>query len=353
MRRLGWACLALAEMLACSRTATRDHNEAAEVEAAPPPGSPGETPVPTPPEAQDRTPPSASGLAARDAATVPAPRPGEAERTTVASFWADPLLRSHLKTLRDHFGADARGPFDVQRANLAGGATGVLVSGPHEADPVVLVVDRDRLLWTKQHPTGGILQPVRHLAIAPLRDGGVVVFGFVESLGTVAARMWAEDSNAFGDFEVFASERCDALSASYSAGFGWVVVCTTPEGARGGRMKDDITMPWGPRGVPLGAPTPVGSATVAFDSPSSFVLLQRAASARGERVLAYRFDGRGMELWASPLTLDGLGVVASVDERIRAESMDKGGIRVEPLLGKARPGRGCEVTAEGKLSSSH
>lgn len=282
-----------------------------------------------------------------------APPPGESERATVTTFAADPLLRSHIKTLRDHFGADAKGPFDVQRVSLAGGATGLLVSGPHEADPVVLVVDRDRLLWTKQRPTAGILQPVRHVAIAPLREGGVVVFGYVEALGTVAARMWAEDSNPFGDFEVFATDGCDALSAGYSAGFGWVVVCTTPQGARGGRMTDEITMSWGHRGVPLGAPTPLGPATVAFDSPGSFLLLQRAASARGERVLAYRFDGRGMELWASPVALDGLGSSGSNDERIRAESMEKGGVRVQPLLGKATHGRACEVTADGKLSPSH
>ena len=165
-----------------------------------------------------------------------------------------------------------------------------------------------------------------------------MVFGFVESsLGTVAARMWADDSNPFGEFEVLASDRCDALSAAYSAGFGWVVVCATPQGARGARMTDAITMPWGQRGAPLGAPTPVGAATIAFDSPGSFVLLQRAASARGERVLGYRFDGRGMGLWASPVALDGLGAAAAEDERIRAESLEKDGVRVSEPSSASRP----------------
>lgn len=318
------------------------------------PRSSAMAPAAAPVDPRDGAPPDAAPPAndvpSREHATLAAPPPGEAERTTVASFAADPLLRSHGKALRDHFGADAKGPFEVQRVTLAGGATGLLVSGPHEADPVVLVVDRDRLLWTKQRPTAGILQPVRHLAIAPLHDGGVVVFGFVESLGTVAARMWAEDSNPFGDFEVFATDRCDALSAGYSAGFGWVVICAAPQGARAGRMTDDITMVWGHRGVSLGAPTPLGPATVAFDSPVSFVLLQRAASARGERVLGYRFDARGMELWTAPVALDAIGTGASDDERIRAGSLEKGGIRVEPLLGKVARGRSREVTSEGKLN---
>ncbi|MGH7435378.1 MAG: hypothetical protein ACRENE_06865, partial [Polyangiaceae bacterium] len=289
----------------------------------------------------------------RDRATPAAPRPGEAERTTVSGFAADPLLRAHLKTLRDHFGADASGPFDVQRASLVGGATGLLVSGPHEADPIVLVVDRDRLLFVKQRPTAGILAPVRHVTIAPLHIGGVVLFGFVEALGTVAARMWADDSNPFGEFEVLASDRCDALSAAYSAGFGWVVVCATPQGARGARMTDDITMPWGHRGVPLGAPATVGPATVSFDSPGSFVLLERADSSRGQRVLGYRFDARGMDLWAAPVTLDGLGTAGGDDERIRAESLEKGGVRIEPLRGGAARGRALEVSPDGKLSSAH
>jgi hypothetical protein len=289
------------------------------------------------------TPPSTQSL----------PRSGEAIRSTLARLEADPLLIAQLPTLREHFGADPVGPFEVERVTLAGGAAAMLVSKGHDTDPIVLVVDRDRLLWTKKRPVAGILPPVRHLAIAPRPDGGVVVFAWVESLATVAARMWADDSNPFGDFEVFAPDRCDALSAGYAPGFGWVVVCTAPDGARGARMTEDITMPWGHRGVPLGATSAAGPATVAFDSPSSFVLLQRAASARGERVLAYRLDGRGMDLWATPVALDGVGVAAAAGERIRAESLDKDGVLVDAMAGKAVRGQPYRLDPEGTLSVSH
>ena len=118
-------------------------------------------------------------------------------------------------------------------------------------------------------------------------------------------------------------------------------------------MTDDFTMPWGHRGVPLGAPSAAGPATVAFDSSSSFVILQRAASARGERVIATRYDGRGMDLWTAPVTLDGVGIALDAGERIRAESLDKGGIKVLPLLGKAVRGQACEMASDGSLAVSH
>ncbi len=268
----------------------------------------------------------------------------------VARLDVDPLLRSHLATLRQHFGADARGPFEVQRVELAGGATALLVSLAEEADPFVLVVDRDQLLWTKPRPTAGILPPVRHLALAPRPDGGVVVFGWVEALRTVAARMWADDSNPFGDFEIFAPDACDALSAAYAAGFGWVVVCSSKAGGvRAQRMRDDGTTAWGRFGAPLGAASVAGPVTVAFDTPSSFVLLQRAVGVGGERVLGYRYDGRAMELWGSPVDLGGLGIAAGAGERIEAEALDKGGVRVAPLQGRAIRGKPTEVTSDGKV----
>jgi hypothetical protein len=276
------------------------------------------------------------------------PRSGEAERGTVQRLEDDPLLRSHLPALREHFGAGARGPFEVQRSVLAGGATALLVSLPNDGDPFVLVVDRDQPLWTKARPVAGILPPVRHLALAPRPDGGVVVFGWVETLRTVAARMWADDSNPFGDFEIFAPDACDALSAAYAPGFGWVVVCSGKGGARAARMRDDGTAAWGRLGVPVGAPSAVGPSSVAFDTPSSFLLLQRAAAAGGERILGYRYDGRAMDLWAAPVDLGGIGIAAGAGERIVARSLDKG-VRVDPLQGRAVRGKPLEVAPDGSV----
>jgi hypothetical protein len=280
----------------------------------------------------------------------PPPQSGEAVRFTVPRLDADVLLRAHLAVLQQHFGADAAGPFEVQRTGLAGGATAFLVSRPHEGDPFVLVVDRDALLWTKQRPVAGILAPVRHPALVPRPDGGAAIFAWVEALGTVAARMWADDSNPFGEFEVFSPDRCDDLSAAYERGFGWIVVCSSPAGARAALMREDGTMTWGRHGLPVGAPSAVGPTTVAFDTSASFLLLQRAASAGGERVLAYRFDGAGHELWAAPVDLAVLGLAADPDERIRATSLEEHGVRAEPLRSKALRGKACDIGPDGKVT---
>jgi hypothetical protein len=255
-------------------------------------------------------------------------------RETLSRLEDDPLLRSHLAVLREHFGADAQGPFEVQRVDLAGGARALLVALRNDTQPFVLVVDRDRLLWSKQRPVAGVTPPVKHLALAPRPDGGVIVFGWVEALGLVMARMWADDSNPFGDFEIFAPAACDSLTAAYKAGFGWAVVCGAKDGARAAHMRENGTEALPRSGVPVGATSGVGPTSIAFDSPASFVLVQRAAAVGGERVLAFRYGAQGTQ-WVGPVEVKGLGIARDVDERIRLESLEEGGIRAEPLQGKA------------------
>jgi hypothetical protein len=346
VRRAAWWALAIGGAMGCSRASAPAPESPEGLQSAAPVGAPAEGGV--------------SGVALPGPARASAPAnpltpapPGEAVRSVLARLGDQPLLRAQLSALHDHFGPDLGGPFEVQSITLAGGANGVLVSRPDDADPIFLVVDRDRLLWSKKRPVAGITPPVRHLAVAPGPDGGAVVFGWVEALGMIAARMWADDSNPFGDFEVFAPDRCDALSAAYAAGFGWVIVCAGPGGARAARMTEDITMPWGRRGVPLGSASAAGPATVAFDSESSFVLLQRAASARGERVLASRYDGRGMDLWAAPVPVDAVGIAVDARERIVAQSTGNGEVRVEPLRGKAVHGQPCAVSSDGGVRVVH
>ena len=184
---------------------------------------------------------------------------GEAHRSTVPRLEADPLLLPHLATLRDHFGANASGPFEVQRIDLAEGRTAVLVSHPDESDPIVLAFDRDELLWSKPRPTAGILPPVKHLTVLPRPDGGVVIFAWVTSLHMVAARMWGDDGNPFGDFELFAPDACDALSAAYGPGQGWIVACTSRQGTRAQRLREDGAIAWGHDGVGAGIAERVGA----------------------------------------------------------------------------------------------
>ena len=285
---------------------------------------------------------------------------GEAHRSTVPRLEADVLLLPHLAILREHFGAGAKGPFDVQRIDLADGRTAVLVSHPDESDPIVLAFDRDQLLWSKLRPTAGILPPVKHLTVLPRPDGGAVIFAWVTSLHMVAARMWADDGNPFGDFELFAPDACDALSAAYGPGQGWVVACTSRQGTRAQRLREDGAVAWGHEGVALGSASASGPATIAFDSPSSLVLLEQVAAVGGDRLLAFRYDPDAQPLWAAPADLgtdagaSGHGQSASPDRRVVARVMSDGVVRVDRPLGIVGKGaaRATEISAAGEVRFS-
>jgi hypothetical protein len=99
-------------------------------------------------------------------------------------------------------------------------------------------------------------------------------------------------------------------------------------------MRENGTEALPRSGVPVGATSGVGPTSIAFDSPASFVLVQRAAAVGGERVLAFRYGAQGTQ-WVGPVEVKGLGIARDVDERIRLESLEEGGIRAEPLQGKA------------------
>jgi len=174
------------------------------------------------------------------------PATGEARRATLRSFEREPLLRPYVKVLREHFETgDAgarRGPYAMQRTELAGGRTAVLLCRLDDSNPIVLVLDRDAIVWSKPRPVAGITPPFRHLALTPRPDGGVALFGYVEALHLVAARMWADDSYPYADIELFSADACDALRASYDIGRGWTVTCTSRNGTRTtSRLREDLT----------------------------------------------------------------------------------------------------------------
>ncbi len=260
----------------------------------------------------------------------------------------DTRLRAQLGVLRDHFGADSKGPFDEQRVELPGGRAAFLVSRTDEREPIVLVVGRDELVWSKLRPTAGILPPVRHLALSPRPDGGVAVFGWVEGLHTVAARMWADDGNPFGDFELFTPDGCDALSAGYAPGNGWVVACASRTGTRVQRMRDDCTLAWGRQGVPIGASS-ASPVTIAFDTRSTLMLVQRSPSIGGDRLLAFRYDMSAHDLWETPVDL-GMSARMNAGDRVEATGVRDGVVRVDAP--RPAPGKGplaVEVDSNGTM----
>jgi hypothetical protein len=219
----------------------------------------------------------------------PAPS-GEAARSTLQGLDRDPLLRPQLAKLREHFDGGVSGPFVEQRAELQGGRVAVLLSRPDETEPIVLVLDRNDLVFEKAHPTAGIAPPVAHPTIAPGPEGGVVLFTYVASLHIVAARMWADDSNPYAEIEVFRPDGCDAMAAAYAPGAGWIVACSSDGGTRAQRLRENLTSAWPHDGLPVGPRSPVvGRPAVAFDGPSTWTLAERAKAVGGDRQITARY----------------------------------------------------------------
>ncbi len=216
--------------------------------------------------------------------------PGEAVRTRVVSLDREPLLRPHLAKLKEHFGGSLAGPFEVQRSELAAGRRAFLVSRADESEPVVIVVDRDRLLFEKDRPTAGITPPVLHAAIAPGPERGVAVFSWVESMRIVAARMWADDANPYAEVEVYHPEACDALSVAYEATVGWILACSSKTGTRVQRLRSDLTPAWTKDGIVAGTVGPVGRARLGFESPVVWTLDQTAKAVGGDRAASFRYS---------------------------------------------------------------
>jgi hypothetical protein len=283
-------------------------------------------------------------LASAPASGDPPPA-GEAHRLAVARLDADPRLLPHLTALRDHFGASGKGPFVVQNVDLVGGRTAFLVERADEGEPMEITIDRDQLLWSKPRPTAGILDPVKHLTLAPRPDGGVVIFGWVASLHMVAARMWNEDGFPFGDFELFAPSACDALSAAYGPGFGWIVVCASRAGTRAQRLREDATIGWGRDGATVGPTSASGPATIVFDSASTFLVLERVAAVGGDRLLAFRHDDNAQPMGSGPIDLgaDFTAHTTSDAERVEARVVRDGVVRIERPRGAKGPIRAAEI----------
>jgi hypothetical protein len=274
---------------------------------APDAGSLPEQPsaVPTSEASGSASLPSAAPQASRlPSAPILPPNPapsGEAKRSTVASLEADVALRPYLSKLREHFtrdGKEARGPFAVQRVDLAEGRAALLVARPDESDPVALAVDpvAGQILFVKEHPTAGIAPPVAHHTIAPAPERGVAVFAWVASMHIVAARMWADDANPYADVEVFRPSACDELTVAYQAGFGWLAACASQSGTRAQRLRENLTGAWGPEGITVGTNSPVGRATITFEGRSRWRLGQVAKAVGGDRRLTFRYDADGQPL---------------------------------------------------------
>jgi hypothetical protein len=251
--------------------------------------------------------------------------------------------------LRGHFGPGG-GSFAMQQVDLAGGRTALLVSRVNEADPIVLTVDRDELAWAKPRPIAGIKPPVMHVTLAPRPDGGVALFVYVASLHTLAARMWAEDGNPYAEIELASFDACDALSAAYASGVGWIIACLSSWGTRAQRLREDGTTAWDREGASMGAQTAAGPTAIAFDTKATWVVFQRVKGAGADHLLAWRYDGQGWPLWPAPIDVGPLPVPVATPggERLEANALRDGAVRVELPRGLAsKGGKAVEIASDG------
>jgi len=173
----------------------------------------------------------------------------EATRRPLESFTKEPSLAPHVAALKAHFGGPT--PLVAQRIDLADANVAWLLSAPgKEPKPLVLVLDpAHALLWSKEHPVGGIEPPVGDVTFAPRRDGGVALFACDPPTRLVAGRMWTADGGPFADYHVLDIDDCDALSSLYWPGHGWLVVAASLDGARAQLLREAGTLAWPQTGL--------------------------------------------------------------------------------------------------------
>jgi hypothetical protein len=280
-------------------------------------------------------PSAAPSDAAADAALVaPAPsdtaepleRPpgGEAVRSTVAKIEAEPLLSPHAAAIRARFGDAA---LAMQRTTLAGGQTSVLLTTPDEKTSMLLVLDGEKLAWSKERPTAGMTPPARELAIAARPKGGAVLFAYDEPAQRVAMRIWSEDGSPFADIEVMELDVCGALDAAYWPGHGWIAVAAAMTGPRAALLREDGS-PLVRGGLEVGVPSrTLAPVTIAIDTPASFMLIQRVTGKSGDRAVATRYDAHGRMLWDKPVELG--DAKPGGKARIGAAAAREGVVRVD------------------------
>ena len=121
-------------------------------------------------------------------------------------------------------------------------------------------------------------------------------------------------------------------------------------GTRAQRLAPEGTASWGSTGAAVGEPNAVGPATIVFDTPATWVLVQRAKKADADHLLAGRFDAKAQPLWESSADI---GVPGSMHraERIEVTALQDGdGVRVEipsGLVGSRA--KAADITTDGNV----
>jgi hypothetical protein len=270
--------------------------------------------------------------------TPPSPlAPAEARRFEVRRASDDRAIAPHEATLRAHFGGQIPSPLFAQITPTGGDRRALLAYGePRQRNPILLGLgDKGELLWTKERPLAGTRQVVTEMVVAPGPLGEVTLLWCDIPTQVVGLRKWGADGTVLADFEVVEVDVCEALSALYWPGRGWVAVASQHGAARAQLLDEHGKRAWGPRGgeLPWSA-RPSSPVSIAVDSDMSVMLFQVGDPAGGafDRVLAMRYDLLGTALWERPLDL---GPAGRSPARLVVTRVEPGKVRV--AIGQAPP----------------
>jgi hypothetical protein len=255
-----------------------------------------------------------------------------ARRARLTALDNEPALAKNADAIRAHFDGGLPAAMDLQAIPLGGSKQALLLSASAtEANPIALLAGADgSALWIKQHPLGGITPPARPFAMAPRPDNGIVLFVYDEPTKLVAARMWDEDGNAYAELIVFELPRCDALSAAWWPGHGWIVVASFPGGARAQLLGEESRSEWDPKGISVGeAWRGAAPATLVIDpATSTWILVQHATRGGVDHVVALRYGADGARIGNRATDLGAVKVVRTLD-RVNASLARPGVAAVE------------------------
>jgi hypothetical protein len=279
----------------------------------------------------------------------------EPKRTRIGRIEDDRALVPHRDVIRAHWKGDVPSPLELQSVALTGGRRAVLLYGrPKHRDPLILALDpQGALLWTKERPLAGIAPEVSEMVIAPGPEGEVALLWFDTPTRLVALRKWAADGSILADFELLDGGPCEALSAMYWPGRGWVVVASQDGAARAQLLDEGGQLAWGDRGLGLPWSSRASApASIAPDTDGSVMLFQigqaeGATGKRGDRLLVARYNAPGAALWTRPVDL-GAAPPGAAQARIAAARVADGVVRVALGAGPSR--LSADVTSEGAIS---
>lgn len=260
----------------------------------------------------------------------------EARRSSVSHVAAAPLLAANVELLKKQFGGVLPASIGVQTTETTEALRRAVLVGAERKDgtletPLLMVVDeKNAVLWSKDRPAAGIKPPVSAIAVASGPHGRFAIAVCDPPTSTVALRLWDDDGSPFADFSALETKTCDALTLLYWPGHGWVIAAAGPE-TRAQLVTEDGGMAWG-AGKTLGARwRTTAPVTLAADSAASVVLVQYSQSPGIDRdadhALAFRYDAAGEPLWPAPTDLGAVRRIAPGQERITVLRTPEGVLR--------------------------